>query len=188
MIPCIPTKQNKELKSITKGAIPNQQLISFLSFACFKDGWTMNWRNTMLMVSHSLMELVNHSNTSGHLWQLFMKLVLTIISLALAVILMHRGLMKCQSLCVMTISVTRATLDQTALTVTLCLQTILYGMVRGVVPPAPAVNSTTLHGSAPHCQNPQLMILTHTHTHPPKSFRQVTTTLFSSLEHLSLSK
>ena len=111
------------------------------------------WKVFMLMVSPSLMVLKAHISTSGHLLQHCSRRVNYVALNTGVLALISIGLLKCQSLWVTTISVTLATLDQ-SLTITLCTQTTLYGMVRGVVPPAPAVNLTPLHSSAPHCHNP----------------------------------
>ena len=92
----------------------------------------------MLMVSPSLMVLKAHVSTSGHLLQLCTRVLLLHFLHVLAPILIEHGLMKCQSLWEMTISVISVTLGLRH-PLPHFMQMTLYGMVKGVVPPAPAV-------------------------------------------------
>ena len=118
------------------------------------------WKVFTLTASPSLMGLLVHDSTSGHLLLHSMKLVLLIgqIGYVLAQTPTQTGHTKYRPSSETIISVTLAILDLAAHLLRYT-KMILCGMVRGVVLEAPAANSATLLGSARHCHNPLPMTL-----------------------------
>ena len=124
----------------------------------FRDA-ILGWKVRTLMVSPSLMELQVHDSIFGLLLLLSMKLLpaITLSTSVRAQTLTSTGHTKFHYSLETTISATLVILDPAGMV--LHTRMILCGMVRGVALPMPAANSTTLLGSAQHCHNPLLMIL-----------------------------
>ncbi len=102
------------------------------------------------------MELPVHDSIFGHLLQQFMKLETLL--MFVPVPLTTTGLFKSLHLSATTTFVLLAILDL-GFQMILFMLMILCGMVKGVVLLMPAVNLTTLRGSAQHYHNLPLMIL-----------------------------